>query len=466
MMRNVNGFIGNTATDTTAHWGGSGPLITDLGHQIDGIEAQYQSNDQQLMDGLYQIRDAARSSNGGSKSSLQALAKNTLITQANRDTPLPALTVAYAMDLLIAQMTGADTVKASVVAAGGVTAVGSPHGDPAIVFSTLYPTGLTCEYAIAETVRIVCTADAQQGATAGSERVKVYGQSNGSRQPLDWDWPLGSSCAQEFTVADPTLDNQGGKGNLLTNSDFEAFVGGANYPDNWVIKTGSAGTTVTLSSTAYSGSKSLCFPSDGATKPDVYQTFNHATSTTSGAGGTPAVLKANTQYAYSFRVRMSATPANGTLTISLTDGSDGVTADANSANNTADTDLTAIPTSWVIVKGTFRTPGVLPTALRLHLALTGTAVDNAKSVFIDHLAMTEMISLYAGGPSVSVHSGAATLINGFFPDTWASAISNTTGVFQRVFEQFFGMTTLVLPSGKPAILPSAGSPSIADSLVG
>ena len=472
LLNNLNGLLGTTAPSPSSAWGSGGQSITAFGTQVDNLTGKFATAQKNLLDQLYTQRDAFRQTPASFKQYLQQTAQAVLVQMANQDTPLAALDVAHALDLLITQMTGVATVKASVVTAGTVTAVGSPHGDPAIVFSVLDANGKTCEYALPETVTVVCTQDSQQGSLAGSETLEFRGQTTTDSfgqavGALDWDWPVGSGVTLSTTVADPTQDAQGGAGNLLTNSGFEV-ASTANVADNWTTVVGTAGTNMLVSSTHYSGSKSLEFLSDGTNLNDVYQEFNHAASTTVGAGGTPSALAPSTQYAYSFRVRVTATPTNGTLTVSLRDASSAagaVTADNNSANNTANVDLTAQTTSWAIIKGTFRTPAVLPSALRLHFALTGTILDSGKGVFIDHVCFQAMQQMYNGGPSVAAASGAAILINGFFPDTWTCAVGNTWGKFQELMVRFLDITNVALPSGKPAVLPSSGSPTVSDSLV-
>src|SRR6185437_14786753 len=261
-----------------------------------------------------------------------------------------------------------------------------------------------------------------------------------------------SACSKLLNLADSASDNTAG--NWMSNSDFET-VSNSNYPDQWTIQTGTAGTQVLVSSTAFTGTKSLEFLGDGgSTLSAVLQKFATQKSATAGGGGAPTVIPASTQVAVNLYTRVSAAPTAGALQVALVDGSGTVLEDAQGTDCSFTIDLTAESTSWADHSGVFRTPAVMPAACYLRLKLT-TAIDSAKSVLIDSVALTPMTQLYAGGPSVAGFAGATNVVVG---DSWTVAISNTPGLLALWMERFFSLNS------RGVVIPYSGSPTAADSL--
>ncbi len=411
-----------------------------------------------IVDGIYQSLASWKSAQSGMLSQHQQYAVNTIIQMVYDATKQPDLKLASAMAQLIVQMkaNGDYLTTASSLGVGSQTAVGTPNGNPIFAFSTLDGTGLGLDYMFPETFTLAITSDSQSGgATLGSEPYSIKGQVAQS-DPLAYNWPLGSGAGSSASLVPGTASNA--SGNLSYNGDFEKFTT-ANYPDNWVILVGTAGTDVLSggSSNAYTGSSSVQLHGDGATLVSIYQQFNQATSTGAGTGGTPATLTPLVPYCVNFWYKMSAaSPAAGVLTVDLTDGTNTVVADAQSNNNSATITLTSVgDTSWHNFNTVFRLPANLPSTVRLRIR-ESTAITSGKSVYIDSLSFTKMNQVYTGGPFFSGFSGATKVLVGA---SWTNAVTTTYGGFPRLFERWFGMRQLGLR------IPTAGSVAIADTLI-
>jgi hypothetical protein len=196
--------------------------------------------------------------------------------------------------------------------AASVAAISGNAGNGVAVVSKVRGDGLDQENIIPETAYVFCTADSQTGtATAGQEQFTYTGE------PLVTDvwsetYPIGSGATTTLTAIDAS---QNASGNLLTNSNFEAFT--ANLPDNWTSLVGTAGVDY-LKSTAqfFEGAASLQY-AGGATLTSLAQTFNSST-------GTVGTLKPDTAYAVNFWAKVDVVPAAGVLTVDLVDGSNTV----------------------------------------------------------------------------------------------------------------------------------------------
>lgn len=107
----------------------------------------------------------------------------------------------------------------------------------------------------------------------------------------------------------------------------------------------------------------------------------------------------------------------------------------------------------------FRTPRVLPAAIYLRVRIS-TAVSAGTSVFVDHLALTAMQALYAGGPLAAVFAGSDEFKAG---DLWTVTVTNDrAGLLQEWTNRIVDMAALglLLPSN------SAGAETVPDSVVG
>jgi hypothetical protein len=369
----------------------------------------------------------------------------------------------------------AATVQAATVTAGALTAVGTPVGNPTAVVSLKNGQGAALQLCFPETLRVVITGDSQSGGgTLGNEPYSVTGQA-AVADALSHLWPGGSGVNTSGNLVDGSKDNSAG--NMLQNSSFLAFTT-PNFPDNWVIGSGAAGTQIlngTGTNTYLPGGGSLQFVG-GATPAGIAQPFGTTPSTAAGVGGTSAVLKPDTVYHWALPYKLSAaSPGAGTLEVALTDGAawpGNVLADDATVNNVASVNLNPVAdTLWHVLTGSFRTPAVLPVTtpvarLRIQLSVALTAGTN---LFLAQPSFTAPAgpkggALYDGGPFLTLHRGPNRVIAGLNPDTWTLAIGNNygtsgSGLLQQFMERVFGLRGLGLQ------LPAAGTPTLADTLI-
>jgi hypothetical protein len=441
----------------------------------------------QVVDGILTALSGFQGSLGSLLTDFQTRARNTLLAMyaldqqaGNPNAPLTQLTagftLAQALQTLVSQMkAAAATVQAATVTAGALTAVGTPVGNPTAVVSLKNGQGAALQLPFPETLRVVVTSDAQSGGAAlGNEPYAVTGQA-AVADALSHLWPGGSGVNTSGSLVDGSKDNSAG--NLLQNSSFLAFTT-ANYPDNWLVGSGAAGTQIlngTGTNTYLPGGGSLEFVGH-ATAAGVTQAFSTTPSTAAGVGGTPAVLKPDTVYHWTLPYKLSAaSPGAGTLEVALTDGAawpGNVLADDATANNLKIQALTGIAdTNWHVLTGDFRTPAVLPVTtpvarLRVQLSVALTAGTN---LFLAQPSFTAPAgpkggALYDGGPFLTLHRGPNRVIAGLNPDSWTLAIANNygtsgSGLLQQFMERVFGLRGLGLQ------LPAAGTPTLADTLI-
>lgn len=448
-LNDINSFIG-TANLTAAN-------IKSIGPAIDAIQAQFQAADQNLTTSLYSNRDTYRQGHGQLQSALQSLAQATVIQMANDDTPLAQLTLALALQTLIAQMkSGAQTVQKPTVSATP-TAGGSNVGNGVLAVSVLGKNGVQQDYIFNETITGTCTADGQGTGTAGQETFAFTGPAT-EANPLTWDWPLGSGVNTNLNAVDATQDNSGGQ--LLQNGSFKTWTNPSVGPDNWLILDAGSGVGTTIvqasGSNVYKGTSGIGFVG-GAVTPSITQPFGAALSTAGNAGGTTATLQPNTQYALNLFLKASVVPAAGVLTIELTDGTNTVVNDAAGTPNSLSITLSSITTGFTAKQVFFRTPAVNPsTGYRLRIRVS-TSVSAGSTIYFGHTGFQTAQQLYTGGPFAGLFSGATNFI---LNDTFSLAVSNNYGsAWQKLAERLFSMRALGLQ------LPSSGTPTILDSLI-
>lgn len=422
---------------------------TTIPAKTDSLADQYNSSDRDIREGLYNAQSRWWAANLSFPNHMKQLARETLIEMVRDDNPQPDLSLRTALVELIRQMeVTSDDVLRSVVAAT-VAATAGNVGDASIVVSVKLPSGRSCENLFAEDVVLKVTADSETGGEdEGEEPWRAQGEYPESN-PLRFDWPRGSGSSMSGSLVDADQDAIGANMNYLTNGHFEDFTV-ANTPDNWTIDVGSAGTTILKQTGApFAGLAALQFVGNGAELTSVYQTFD-------SAAGTITELVGDEQYAVNGWLRISpSAPSTGVLQIALTDGSGTIVNDEEGVANSFTVALTSATTSYVAFNGSFRTPHIMPAAIRLRLKLT-TALESGKSVFIDHVALTRHNPLYTQGPSIVAFSGSTRVITG---DSWTITLTNTEGEFQELFDKFFGMKALQL------LLPSDPAPTISDALI-
>jgi hypothetical protein len=229
-----------------------------------------------------------------------------------------------------------------------------------------------------------------------------------------------------------TITFTGVGGNLSQVTVTNGTTGGTLTP----------GTTTTGSTHVYSGGKALEFDSDGSQLTAIWQRLTN--------------LKSQTSYAFNGWFKTDSVPAAGVLTVDLYDGSAVINDDEGTANSFTIA-ATGLTTSYVASNGVFRLPRVVPPVIYLRIRIS-TGVSNTSSVFIDHCALGEARELYDGGPVAALFAGADHFAVG---DTFTIAVTNDrAGSFQEWFERWFDMRA------KGLLLPSDGTGSIADSLIG
>lgn len=136
-----------------------------------------------------------------------------------------------------------------------------------------------------------------------------------------------------------------------------------------------------------------------------------------------------------------------------------ITADgAGLTGGTTPAAAVALTTEGSTAETVFRMPLVVPDIVYLRVRIS-TAISAGTSVFLDHLALSRMQSLYLGGPLVAVFSGLKEFKRG---DLFTITMTNDRGgLIQEWCNRNFGMaqTGLLLPSD------TGGGETISDGLV-
>jgi len=429
----VNEFRGAAGTDYIA---------TDLPtrwksyvQQFDGEQPNIRATISDASDQLANWIDSLSGPPSWIASSLQSLVAemtNDVHRLANKQ-PRTAIAELIREMLADGKFVNANTISISATAHGGNA------GNGALVLSLLDGSGKQLEYVYDEALDL--TFSGSGPATAGTERATVTGTASADGY-FSQNWPLGSGTNTSFnsSAAD-------GSSNLLSNGDFETFTT-PNVPDDWTIDVGVAGAQVlSESSTIYKGAKSLRIVGNGSNLTTLSQELTS--------------LKSKTPYAVNLWVAMSATPSTGVLQVELWDGSAVIEDESGNPNSLA-IDLTTLGTSFADQGAAFRLPEPLPgDSVSLRLRLT-TALENAKTLYIDEFSLVPMIQLYnAGGlgPFVALFSGSE---NWSDDDLIVINVSNDyDGGIQTGFWRSFDMPKLGL------ILPSKddGSENIGDAYI-
>lgn len=248
-----------------------------------------------------------------------------------------------------------------------------------------------------------------------------------------------------------TITFTGAGGNVAQFTATNTFDTGTITP-----ATSSAG-----SAYVYAGGKALEMDGNGSELTQIR-------SLLLGGSRVTTPLQPLTQYAVSLRALIDTYPAAGVMQVDLFDGNAVINDEAGTANS-----FTFNPKSggdlgtegvWTSITGVFRTPRNLPPVVYLRIHQT-TAISSGSSLYLDHVAMTEMQPLYPDGPSVAVFSGATDFKAGSVQvegDQFAVTVTNDrAGEFQEWFDRVFDMREkgLLLPSD------SSGSETINDNLI-
>lgn len=418
---------------------------------VSALFAQYEGTaDADLIGSLLSQEVTIPSPVVGPASTLAPLASTTLLRMVQASVPSINSTSAALVELIRQMTADAESVDQCTVSASAA-ALGSNVGDGVVVLTTKRGDGLVQENMVAEVLRLAVTRDSYTGgATQGREPVQLTGQPQ-TAGLWDYNYPTGSAASATASAVSAS-QNASASGNVLTNGDMEDWSADATPElSNWAMS-GTWGTDMERSSTAYQGTYSLALL-DG-TSANIYQEFGASTGTTV----TPVAL---TSYCVNFFARaIAGTVSGGVLTVELVDGSGAVINDKQGTANSFTLTLSTLTTSWAAVNGTFRIPEEPPAVMRLRLRVsTALAGDD---VLIDSAAAARPTAAYAGGFGFAVFSGATPFVVG---DGWDVTSANNRsgesylGTFQALFDRFFGMRGLNL------LLPSSGTPTQADTKI-
>lgn len=300
---------------------------------------------------------------------------------------------------------------------------------------------------LAETINARCIKDARDGTLVrGNERFMLEGQKAVDR--LDRRWQdgtsgYGSGAVLMLNSTCGTIEASSVRGqNMLSNSGFER-VDGTPFPLDWQIQTGTAGTTLSASTTGGArGSNALLFIGDNTVLHNVYEVM--------GQGPRPSI-KTNTVYIVSAYLRGVAVTVNtGTIRFGLRDSSNN---EISGASVNVNLTTTTIPsTSWTRVTGSFTTPLSLGTATRF--AINMTVKLGNQTLAIDEVVLAEAERVYPGGPGVAVVAGTA---DWELDDRMAAAITKTTSEWQVDLDRYLNL------AARGIQFPVSASPTFAST---
>lgn len=417
----------------------------DIGTHIDELFAMYDATDADVVAGsagLYAALEAYRAS-PTLPGAIQTIVQNTLVEMANDDSPLNVRTTAVAMALLLDQMrTASESLNRPTTSLGSVTAGGLNVGNGGLVASLAAADGSFQPYVFDEDVRFVCSGDVSTGSTQYAEPFAVT--TPAAAQELAWNWPGGSGVSSSLSSIDPASDNAAG--NLLTNSDFNTFTV-ANTPDSWTISVGTPGTDILAggSGQAYAGGNCLNL---------VYQAAGPLTELRQTVS-----LRPLTAYTFSLMGKKTAGLSGaGALRLALVNAATGTVLTDPQGNACSTTfTLSGWTTGYVRKSLTTWTPRVMPTTAALQIKVTTAIADAANGIYLDWGALNAMTQLYVGGPFVSLFSGATSWQQG---DTLTLPVNNAyDGLLVAMADRLFSMRQ------NGYVVPTSGSPTVADSLL-
>lgn len=407
---------------------------TTIPARADSISDEYASFSAQrtVVDDLYNNSVEVQSALSTYTDYLKGIAETTLSRMCQDDTARPKTDdlQGWFEKLNRDMVTASDTFNRPAITAT-VAVPGTNIGTGYLLASVVDPIdGLQTYYSYSEVIRIDCITDSYiSGSTAGSETFSVDGETETDKMATNW--PKGSGTSTSISTVIPDTDD------FVTDGGLEAWGGtGNNTPTSWEIY-GTAGTNIFRGSgsgatAAYTGDYYCIFTGDGATYPGIYQ---------------DVALLSSTNYAVQFWVKLpSGTLGTGSptsLRVAITDGSGTVLSDNHSVTQSSSIGASTLNgyTSWTRVGVVLRTPRSLPTGARLEIKFTTNPLDNAKSVWIDHIDIVEMQQLYNGGPYIAMIGGATGFAIG---DKFTLTIANdkSTTNFVRCLDRLFDLADL------------------------
>ena len=302
--------------------------------------------------------------------------------------------------------------------------------------------------ALAETITARCVKDARDGSLVlGNERFEVAGDNAVDR--LDRRWPQGSGCFLQVNSTCSDIDSSGAPGqNMLTNSGFERRDG-TPFPLDWLAGTGTIGTNLTSSTTAYRGSYSVMFTGDGTNVRSIYQVMGQ---------GPRARIRSNTCYVASARlIADTANVTAGTINLSLQDTNQNFIGGLPIAvrNMTTDNVTTG---AWVHLVGSITTPLNLPSEVRFVIGTSaGAAVlANGAKLIIDEVILAPVYTLYPGGPGCVIVPGTANFELG---DQMRVSVAKTQAEWCLELDRYLNL------AARDIRFPTSASPTISTTLI-
>lgn len=288
--------------------------------------------------------------------------------------------------------------------------------------------GIDSEFALTETLQIICTSDSSTGGVAEGGEIFSW---NGLKTDVKHGWMNeGSGNIGSITAIHDPINNQ------LFNPDFENTWTN-NIPDGWSIVDGTPGTHIlqeTDSANVFHGDNSLNFTGD-AVQTDIKIKSQLPIANLQGSRG----------FICTVRVRSSiGALTNGDLTIDL---------EGTGYSPTASEQIVILAANFTATFTLYHFFIILPQVIPsdLHFAISWSGTPEVASLYIDDIAFSPVS--YGAGVGIAI-------VRGSIP--WVVAdritIDNTTddgGTFQRFFRQSFGVQ---LPSN------NAGAETIDDVL--
>lgn len=367
------------------------------------------------------------------------------------DQPSQSVQFLPVMQEIIRQMKAQSlTVQVCTVGSSQSTLSGTV-GTGILVMTTVRGDGLVQENTIPEVLRLVCTADSYTGGTtAGQETFGLTGAPS-TAGIWDYNWPTGSGASVQISAISAD-QGPAANSNLLTNSNFELWTAGPpDTLDSWTLQAGTWGTDLQKSSTAFRGSFSVEFLPTGV-NVELYQEFN------SSSVVAPEALAG---YACNlWLAKPSGSISAGVLVIELVDDTGTVTQDAQGVNNSFSVTLSTLTSSFVAHHSVFRLNATPPSVVRLRFRLSTGLVG--APFYLDDAVLAALNGMYAGGPGFVVFSGATPFAGG---DGWSITDTNNYGGASNLATFQTGFNRLLNMAGNGLLLPSSGSPSIADTLI-
>lgn len=425
---------------------GSGGLFTRMGavgQAVLGAEAWQQSNlptfetnilDQYLTDiadvaTLASDFQSAIQSLTGSKQTWAQYLTTTLQQMVQSDVDVPSTSTQVLLQELISQMqANSQSISQNTVS----SSYSSPAGrGGALVVGLISPAGDPLQYVYNEQVQITCTADGQGGSQTPGPGTQSFVAQGGApaTSMLDPTWPMGSGATLSLSPINP--DTNATNQNLLTNSNFEVGTGSPAVPASWTIVTGTAGTTVSQSTTAFRGNYSLAFIGNGSELTQISQSLG-------------SQMQPSTVYCLTARVRVSSVPTAGVLQLAV-------------GSTTLSIPLTGLAAgTWTFQSLVFASPALLPSNINTVTIGLTTALTSGVTVYIDDVGLVPMKQL-GYGPYIAIQPGSEIYVIG--DQFLLNMTNNYASKFGTFLWRVFGLDSLGL------IVPNSASPTIPDSLI-